>query len=92
LVARSAAIRGYMAMGMVRWPADWPQWAEAEKQLLSFPGKRDDLVAALAMLGMGLDKMSPADSSKPKDLPAPGTFAWHSWGQNRDKEPVKDWA
>ena len=55
LVARSVSIRGLMAMGMVHWPADWPQWSEAENQLLSFPGKKDDLIAALAMLGMGLD-------------------------------------
>lgn len=86
LVARSAAIRGFMAMGMVRWPSEWPQWAEAEKQLLSFPGKRDDLVAALAMLGMGLDRMTPADNPKPKDFPAKGTFAWHSWGQNQENK------
>ena len=89
LVARSAAIRGYMAMGLVRWPSEWPQWAEAEKQLLSFPGKRDDLVAALAMLGMGLDRMTPAEGAKSNDLPKPGTLAWHSWGRKTEK--VKDW-
>lgn len=90
LVARSAAIRGYMAMGMVRWPAEWPQWPDAEKQLLSFPGKSDDLVAALAMLGMGLDRMTPAESAKPRELPARGTFAWHSWGRQEEGK-VHDW-
>ena len=91
LVARSVSIRGLMAMGMVHWPAEWPRWADAEKQLLSFPGTHDDLVAALAMLGMGLDKITKPDGDKPKDTPTPGTFAWHSWGQ--DKQPVtKGWS
>lgn len=81
LVARSSSIRGMMAMGQVFWPSDWPQWGEAEKQLLSFPGKHDDLVAALAMLGMGLDRMTKADGPNKKDIPERGTMAWHSFGQ-----------
>lgn len=88
LVARSASIRGLMAMGQVHWPSDWPQWAEAENQLLSFPGKKDDLVAALAMLGMGLDKMIKADGAKPDNAPKRGTFAWHGYGQEPAK---KEW-
>lgn len=86
LVARSASIRGLMAMGMVHWPSEWPQWAEAENQLLSFPGKKDDLVASLAMLGMGMDKMIRADGAKPDNTPVKGTFAFHSWGHEKEKK------
>lgn len=93
LVARSASIRGMMALGLVKWPLDWPQWLEAEKQLLSFPSKRDDLVAALALLGMGMDRMSKADSPKISNLPVKGSFAWHSFGQDKkdEKELVAGW-
>ena len=85
LVARSSSIRGMMAMGMVYWPQEWPQWGEAEKQLLSFPGKHDDVVAALAMLGMGLDRIVKADGPRKDNLPARGTFDWHSLGQAQEK-------
>ena len=85
LVARSSSIRGMMAMGMVYWPQEWPQWGEAEKQLISFPGKHDDVVAALAMLGMGLDRIVKADGPRKDNLPARGTFDWHSLGQAQEK-------
>lgn len=93
LVARSSSIRGLMAMGLVHWPIDWPQWAEAEKQLVSFPGAKDDLVAALAMLGMGLDKMTPAEGLQVRDVPKKGTLAWHTYGQNKTPEnaPASWW-
>ena len=91
LVARSASIRGLMAMGMVHWPSDWPQWHAAENQLLSFPGKADDLVAALAILGMGLGKMNRPAGAKPNNLPPVGSMAWHSYGQPKVLETKKDW-
>jgi hypothetical protein len=91
LVARSSSIRGLMAMGMVHWPSEWPQWAEAENQLLSFPGKRDDLVAALAILGMGMDRMVKAEGPNKKNIPERGTFDWHSFGQ-ADKKSNNSWA
>ena len=81
LVARSVSIRGMMAMGMVYWPIEWPQWGEAENQLLSFPGKHDDLVAALAMLSMGMDRMIKAEGPQKSGIPKRGTFDWHSFGQ-----------
>jgi len=85
LVARSSSIRGMMARGEVFWPSDWPQWPEAENQLLAFPGKHDDLVAALAMLGMGMDRMVSAEGPKKNDLPERGTFAWHNFGKQEKK-------
>ena len=91
LVARSSSIRGLMAMGMVHWPAEWPQWPEAEKQLLSFPGKHDDLIAAMSMLGMGLDKMVRPEGNQPSNLPKRGTMAYLSYGQ-ADRNAPKGWA
>jgi predicted phage terminase large subunit-like protein len=92
LVRRSQSIRSRMSMGMVRWPKFAPWWPQAQTELLQFPnGKNDDLVAALAMLGMGMDRMITADANKPKDLPKPGTYAWHTYGQDKS-EPVKGWA
>ena len=93
LVARSASIRGLMAMGMVHWPIEWPQWSAAEKQMVSFPGAHDDLIAALAMLGMGLDKMTPAEGLQVRDVPKKGTLAWHTHGQNKTPEhaPASWW-
>ena len=91
LVARSASIRGLMAMGQILWPADWPQWSEAENQMLSFPGKHDDLIAALSILGMGMDKLQKADIERVDNKPVKGTWAWHTWGQDRDKSLVKGW-
>lgn len=88
LVARSASIRGLMAMGMVHWPIDWPQWVEAEKQMLSFPGKHDDIIASLSMLGMGLDKLVKAEGHKPNNLPVKGSYAWHSLGQEEKNRPA----
>lgn len=91
LVARSSSIRGLMAMGQVHWPSEWPQWAEAENQLLSFPGKRDDLVAALAILGMGMDRMEKAAGPRKNNTPERGTYDWHRFGQD-EKKNNNSWA
>jgi len=84
---RVISIRNSMASGMVRFPKHWPKWGEAEQELLHFPsGKHDDFVAALALLGMGLDTLTPAERKMISDLPKPGTMAWHSWGQGVSDE------
>ena len=92
LVARSSSIRGMMARGEVYWPYDWPQWSQAEQQLLSFPAAHDDLVAALAMLGMGLERMVKAEGPKQKDLPVEGSFEWHCFGQENKDAKSGIWA
>ncbi len=93
LQRRAQSIRNRIAMGMVKFPRYAPWWGEVKKQLIAFPnGKHDDFVAALAMLGMGMDRMLTADGRKPKDVPKPGTYAWHTFGQNKDAEKVKDWS
>lgn len=79
LQRRAQSIRNRMAMGMIRFPVFAPWWAQAEKELMTFPnGKHDDLIAALAMLGMGLDQMHGADGPwKPsQNFPKPQTMAW----------------
>lgn len=83
LIQRSASFRGYMAMKKVYWPSSWSMMAEAKNQLLSFPGKADDLIAACAMLGMGLDRMVLPAGAKPNNIPSKGTFAYHSLGQDK---------
>jgi hypothetical protein len=100
LERRAQSIRNRMAMGMVRFPSFWPQYADAEKELTTFPnGKHDDLVAALALLGMGLDKMFKADApftAKP-DLPNPRTlegirtFAKRIEAEERSESERKGW-
>ena len=63
---RAQSIRGRMALGMVKWPRFAHWWPDAKHELLSFPGgKNDDLVDALAHLGMGIDRMvMPAKQTK----------------------------
>ena len=77
--SRAVSIRNRMAMGMVKWPKFAPWWPDAQRELLAFPnGDHDDLVAALALLGMGLDTMTPAEKAMlpQTGMPKPGTLAW----------------
>ena len=77
----------------MKFPRFAPWWGDAEQELLTFPnGKHDDLVAALALLGMGLDTLLKAEGGKIKDVPKPGTFAFHSFGQDKDKNKVTGWS
>lgn len=77
LERRAQSIRNRMAMGMVRFPLFAPWWPEAEKELKAFPnGKHDDLIAALALLGMGLDQMTPAAAAEAERGIKSGTLAW----------------
>lgn len=55
---RAQGIRGRMDMGMVRFPKFATWWNEAENELLTFPGgKNDDFVDALSLFGLGLPKL-----------------------------------
>lgn len=58
--AKAQSIKARMAAKMVMFP-DVPGMDEAEHELLTFPGGlHDDFVDALAKLGQGLAKMTPA--------------------------------
>lgn len=77
--SRAISIRNRMAMGMVKFPVFAPWWGKVEKEILTFPnGDHDDFVAALALLGMGLDALTPAERAMTPQtgLPKPGTMAW----------------
>ncbi len=79
LVRRAQSIRNRAAMGMVRFPGGAPWWQRMKKELLDFPnGTHDDAVAALAIIGIGLDRLVPAETEyRPKDyLAKPMTLAW----------------
>lgn len=60
--AKAQAIKARMSQKAVLFPKWAPTWNEIESELLSFPGgSHDDFVDALAKLGLGLDKMVPAE-------------------------------
>lgn len=89
LVQRARSIQARFQMKMVYLPEGWPQLNDAMRQLLSFPnGANDDFIAALAMLGMGLDRQLPADGVKKADIPAKWTWGWHTWKPQETKTAV----
>lgn len=94
LVRRSTSIRGRMAMGMVYWPSFAPWWPEARRQMLTFPAAHDDVVAALGILGMGMDRHIKAEGPGHNPLPKKDTWAWHTYGQNEFGEGsnTKGWS
>lgn len=60
--SRAQSIAGRCAMGKVFFPSDAHWWPDAKLELLSFPaGTHDDFVDWLAHIGMGLDRMTPAE-------------------------------
>lgn len=82
LMQRARSIQARMAMGMVLFPSEWHRWGDMQQQLLGFPSaSKDDTVAALAMLGMGLDRMIKGEGASPSNIPEKGSWAWHTYGQ-----------
>lgn len=79
LEARAQSIRGRMSQGMVRFPNWAPWYAEACAQILTFPSaKHDDFIAALSLIGLGMDRhlRAPPTGAAPAD-PAPiGSLRW----------------
>jgi hypothetical protein len=83
-----------MSMGMVRFPKFAPWWEKAEAEMLAFDtGTHDDFVDALAHVGMGLDRMQPAEGLNINNVPKRGTLAWHTYGQNKQtaNAPAEWW-
>lgn len=57
-LVRARSIQGRMAMRKVRFPVFAPWWADARRELLTFPnGAHDDFCDTLAHVGLGLLKM-----------------------------------
>lgn len=74
---RAQSIAGRVAMGKVYFPkVSW--WTEkAVNELLSFPnGVHDDLVDALAYIGLGLGHQFGPGAVKTKPRPREGSFQW----------------
>jgi predicted phage terminase large subunit-like protein len=66
---RAQSIAGRSAMGKVFFPADAHWWPEARTELLSFPaGTHDDFVDWIAHIGMGLDRITPAERVAEEDV------------------------
>jgi predicted phage terminase large subunit-like protein len=74
---RAQSIQGRMSMGKVRWPARAFWWPAARDEILRFPhDQHDDLVDAVAYIGLGLTSQTAAPSFAPKTTNKPGTFGW----------------
>lgn len=75
---RAQSIQARMAMGKVRFPQFTRWYGEARDQILKFPaGVHDDLVDALAYIGLGLGKQTPRRPVKAKsNAPQFGTLGW----------------
>jgi predicted phage terminase large subunit-like protein len=74
---RAQSIQGRMSMGKVFWPARAPWWPAARDELLRFPhDAHDDLVDAVAYVGLGLASQIAAPSFRPRTQMREGTFGW----------------
>jgi predicted phage terminase large subunit-like protein len=74
---RAQSIQGRMAMGKVYWPAHAVWWPNARNELLRFPNdQHDDLVDAIAYIGLGLTSQQSAPVARRVDKLKPGTFGW----------------
>lgn len=79
--ARSVAMRGRMAQGMVRFPKFASWWAKAQEQILKFTGsgndKSDDFCDALALIGQALSSQLKASQTVTEgNVIKVGTLAW----------------
>ena len=74
---RAQSIQGRMSMGKVFWPARAPWWPAARDELSRFPhDQHDDLVDAIAYVGLGLTSQTAAPNFAPRATNKVGTFGW----------------
>lgn len=75
---RAQAIQARMAMGKVKLPQFTRWYGEAQDQILKFPqGVHDDLIDALAYIGLGLAKQAPRRARRePAQGVRPLTLGW----------------
>ena len=66
---RARSFQAMMSMGMVHFPRYAPWLAELEHELLTFQGKHDDQVDALALIGRMLDQMVSGKREKKQKKP-----------------------
>ncbi len=95
LVQRSAAIRGRMSSGMVMFPKHAPWLSEAINEMLKMTpsgsaAKHDDFVAALSLMGMGMDKQimgSPVPANRDDVVRLhPHHPCWAAWSSRRERK------
>jgi predicted phage terminase large subunit-like protein len=94
-MSRAQSIQGRMAMGKVHFPTFAPWYSDAVDELLKFPnGAHDDFVDALAYIGLGLDRIAPAQTLRPKNPfgnePRPGTIAWIKWAAQVEEQERRE--
>lgn len=90
--ARAQSIRGRMEQGKVRYPSYSSWFADACSEILSFPsGKHDDFVAAIALIGMAMDKQVRAGRAAPVERAPPpvGSPAWVIWASRAEERQRK---
>lgn len=86
LMQRSQSIHGRMSAFTVHFPGFALWWPQARKELLGFPAaKHDDFVSALALIGLGLGRLTKAQPSKSKPPVEPLTYGWVK-GSHAQKE------
>ena len=74
---RAQSIQGRMSTGKVRWPSFAPWWMAARDELLRFPhDKHDDLVDAIAYVGLGMMTQVSAPGFRARNPDKVGTFGW----------------
>jgi len=75
---RAQSIHARMSMGCVRWPEFAPWWPQAYDQLLKFPlAAHDDLVDAIALVGLKLDQLAVRRPKKVEPAaPEIGSIDW----------------
>lgn len=73
--SRAQSIQGRMAMRKVHFPETAIWWPEARDQILKFPhDQHDDIVDALAYIGLGLGQQTSFQPVKRRSEHAPNTF------------------
>ena len=77
-MSRAQSMQARVSMGKVYIPGYAPWFAEARDQVLKFPyAAHDDLVDALAYIGLGLAIMTkPSAAKKSRPSPTTGTLGW----------------
>lgn len=75
---KAQALKGRMAMGMVRWPSRAAWFHAARDEMLKFPKARhDDFVDTLANISRSLHKMHTAPRQQKKEQGPPvGSWSW----------------
>jgi len=77
LTSRAQSINARMSMKTVHFPSFPSWWPQARKEILAFPGgKHDDFVSALALIGLGLDRLVHANIERPKPVSEVLSYKW----------------